>query len=102
MAKVTIAVHARRFIPKTVRTEEFEFLATIDADVASKLSMLRACIREFGRCKGSLYDPQGRQIGWRFEGREKHAGGITHYWETHITVMKGITHVGSFQLSGDT
>lgn len=96
MPKVKVAVYARRFIPKTTRTEEFEFSAEVEEKFSTKTSMLNACRKEFGRCVGNLYDDQGAQIGWRFEGKEKVEGSV-QWWETKVIPTAGVVQVGRFQ-----
>lgn len=86
--KVTVAVFARRFVPDTTRTEDFTFSDTVTGHVNNKYSLLMACRKEFGRCKGSIIEG-GVQTGWRFEGKEKDSGGSVNWWETQVLFAEG-------------
>lgn len=98
MPHVKLKVSARRFMPGTTRTEHFLFKDTVEDVVQSKQSLHRTCMSVYGRCTGSLYDKTGRQIGWKFEGKEKDSAGSRFWWETKVVVEEGAVQVGSFKL----
>ena len=92
---VKLKILARRFLPGTVRVEEFEFLDEVEAEINNVFSLIVACRREFGLCKSRAYNNQGDHIGWRFEGREK---GTNFWWETLVVPVEGFRKVYELKL----
>jgi hypothetical protein len=101
MHTIGLKVEARRFIPKTVRTEDFEFGDEIVVETISKGVLLMECRRAYGRCVRVLRDKQGSQVGWVFEGLEKDKHGNIiqprSWWETRVYITSGFVIVGNMK-----
>lgn len=84
----------RGFIPGTVRTREFEELAILECDVASKLVFFKTCRREFGRCTGRV------PMGYTFEGVDVADDNTKQWWEYRVTLTRGANPLPGFNLGG--
>lgn len=90
--QVVVNVRRWEFEPGKERVHDFEGLTTIECQVPSKYNLFVNCMRNFGRCHGSI------NMGWRFERIEKFDDGSKRWVEYHVNIGGDVEPVPGFKM----
>jgi hypothetical protein len=92
MYSIKARVIAREYVPKTTRSQKWKEEAIIEYETPTKLALLNALRKTFGRCTGKI------PLGYTFEGIVRCDDGSKTWWETKVILGGDVSPAKGYNL----